>query len=55
MSRSEEIRPVALSFVELCLAQANSQLGSHVVEILLNKKLHGNLVEGFRINLNTFF
>jgi len=53
---SEEIKPVALSIVELCLAEGMSQLVSWQ-KIQLNRNLlrfHNNWLEGFKVNLKTF-
>ena len=40
---SEEIKPVALFIVELCLAEG-----------IVNSKFHYKLLEGFKVNLKTF-
>ena len=56
---SEEIKPVAIAIIELCLSECISQSVSQSVsqqKILLNKKFlkfHINLVVGCRADLKT--
>jgi len=51
-SSSEEIKPVALSIVELHLVEGISQLVSKSISRKLN--WIGKFLEGFRVNLKTF-
>ena len=58
---SEEIKPIALAVIKLCLSegvsQIVSQLVSQSVENLLNKiflKIYNNLMQRFRADLKTF-
>ena len=53
-SNSEEIKPVALTEVELCLAECISQSVSQLVENSVIYKFFRNLLEGFRVCLKTF-
>ena len=55
MSRGEEIRLVASSIVELCLAKGISWLVGYLVNQLVEILFHCNLVKGwYRINLKKF-
>ena len=53
MSNSEEIKPVVLSIVELCLSGGISQSISR--KFSYKNKILLNLLEGFRVALKTFF
>jgi len=46
-SSSEEIKPIALSIVELCLVEGISKLVNQLVE-------NNNFLEGFRVDQKTF-
>ena len=52
MSNSEEIKPVVLSIVELCLAGGISQ---SIRKFSYKNKILLNLLEGFRVALKTSF
>jgi len=61
MLNSEEIKPITLAVIELCLSEGISQIVSQMVgqsvENLLNKKIfkfHSNLMQRFRVDLKTF-
>ena len=57
MLNSEEIEPIALAVIKLCLFEGVSQIVSQYKN-LLNKKFfefHSNLMQRFRVNLKTFW
>ena len=54
MLNSEEIKPIALAVIKLCLFEG---ISSHSVYKLLNKeilKFHSNLMQSFKVDLKTF-
>ena len=55
-SSSEGTKPVALSIIELCLAEGINQLTqlSRKFSQIKKIKFHNNLLEGFRVNLKIF-
>jgi len=64
MLNSEEIKPIVLEVIDLCLSEGNRQsvgrsVGQSVSQKnLLNRKylkFHNNLMERFRIDPKTFF
>ena len=56
MSSNEEIKPVALSIIELCLAEGISQFSYYKFQLnkIFFKKFHNNLLKGFWDNLKIF-
>ena len=51
---SEKIKPVAIAIIELRLSEGISQSDNQSEENKIFKKLHSNLVQRFRVDLNTF-